>query len=225
MRISFSALAAAALLAIGAPAQAATWNYELDLVAEHAGWVPLLNGDPMLGVYTSPPLGETFKATFSLNSILLLPGSTNTIPLEAFHASAGDAVWSIDDVLNAYFVTDIYNNILSMQIFALAPSGDAFSVDYRTGRPFIDPIISSWAAIDSFGPGCAISTDFTFSGACFGSVNDDIVLTKLADGAPGDLGGGVPEPATWALLLLGFATVGSRIRSQRRTAAARQALA
>lgn len=206
---------AAGLLLLCVPAGATIWNYELDLTANYADDVPLPNGDPMLGVYYTPPFGQVFKATFSLNSVLLIPGSLSTIPLESLHFAAGDAVWNVDDLIYAYFITDIYRNILTMSLFAVTPDGDGFGANYKTGRPNLDTFTSSWVAIDSYFPSCVISTDFSFSGPCFGSVNNDIKLVKLPDGEPGGGGGGnvgVPEPAPWILTLTGIALLGGRAR-------------
>ncbi|MBI1200264.1 MAG: PEP-CTERM sorting domain-containing protein [Phenylobacterium sp.] len=46
---------------------------------------------------------------------------------------------------------------------------------------------------------------------------DMLVVTKLRDSAPV---GGVPEPATWALMILGFGAAGSMLRRRERFAGA-----
>ena len=49
-------------------------------------------------------------------------------------------------------------------------------------------------------------------GATFTSTSDSFEIDNLARG-------GVPEPATWALMILGFGAIGGAVRSRRRVAA------
>ncbi len=55
---------------------------------------------------------------------------------------------------------------------------------------------------------------------------DGPAFTDIAEFAPGNgtftpsLGGAVPEPATWAVMLVGFGAVGAAMRGSRRKAAA-----
>ncbi|PZO87156.1 MAG: hypothetical protein DI623_15260 [Sphingomonas sanxanigenens] len=207
-------LLAASLCGLGAAssAPATIRNYELDLTANHAGWVPLPNGDPMLGTYMVAPLGELFKATFSLDSDLLLADTTNVIPVAALQMAAGDSSWDASDVVNAYFVTDANRDIATMGLLAVNAAGDGFSVGVRTAK-LPQPIRSYWSVNDAFFPACAISTDFTFSGPCFGSVNDDIVLTRLPDSVSGGgPEGSVPEPESWVMMIAGLGILGAALR-------------
>jgi hypothetical protein len=217
--LSIILLATAAPIVVASPAAATVLNYELTLTANHAGWVPLLTGAPTLG-YTTAPIGEVFKGSFSLDSDLLVAGTTNEVPLLAFSMAAGTGLWSGADVKSAYFVTDSTNAIVKMGLFVSDIAGNAFSLGYKTGRPNLDTIISFWSVSDnSMGFGaCAISTDFTFSGPCFGSVNNDVVLTRLADGVEGGVDNppAVPEPASWAMMLFGLGSAAAVLRHRSR---------
>jgi hypothetical protein len=67
----------------------------------------------------------------------------------------------------------------------------------------------NWTAIGVNFAGTAYSIDF--GGTANQTAFDDITFGSATPGT-----GAVPEPATWALLFLGFAAIGGAMRSQKR---------
>ncbi|MBI1200265.1 MAG: PEP-CTERM sorting domain-containing protein [Phenylobacterium sp.] len=84
---------------------------------------------------------------------------------------------------------------------------DPVPADYDTAfTAFADPLSNSFAAL--IFPGVLV-----FQGG-----PDKVVVTKVGE-SPGAVGG-VPEPATWALMILGFGAAGSMLRRRERFAGA-----
>jgi hypothetical protein len=48
----------------------------------------------------------------------------------------------------------------------------------------------------------------------------DTFAIKFADRIPVGIDGGIPEPAAWALMLIGFGGIGASLRAARRKAGA-----
>ena len=103
------------------------------------------------------------------------------------------------------------------------------------GAIFVDNIFitGNWSAL---GASAGNHTGLTYDTANYSLINDFVynpthnwtLLTistgKFPGGSPGInfflVGGSVPEPTTWALMLLGFGGVGAALRSRRRVAVA-----
>jgi hypothetical protein len=91
------------------------------------------------------------------------------------------------------------------------------SVHARAGAAGLSQLTGSASAfIDPL-----LSLDFTGSGLNAGDYTLSMAVTNAAsDGfTPGGGNGGVPEPATWALMIAGFGLAGSALRRRRATAA------
>jgi hypothetical protein len=118
------------------------------------------------------------------------------------------------------------------QVFVDGPSGNFGSDPWLTygcnDLRYCDVLIpygftNGWgdnAAVENWAPG-GVDT-YGSCPECFGTSfdsnmgNDDtIVWAKFAPGAPVPVAG-VPEPSTWALMLLGFGAIGAAIRSRHR---------
>jgi hypothetical protein len=145
-------------------------------------------------------------------------GNVYVIPLN----SVASIDWSFDSL------SQIFPTILSASLTISNALGGSFSYN-----PLITPdnaqnpngwggeqnsLRLSFAFLN--GPGginYSAATNATYNVALsvttteFGTVSDSIVVQQGA--------GGVPEPATWALLILGFASTGVALRSRRRVLA------
>jgi hypothetical protein len=107
--------------------------------------------------------------------------------------------------------------------FRLQQGSDAnsrFQVSASTGDSVdtADASLSGWAsgpALVFVGTGGAVTLTFTdITGA---GLNSNLALDNVRLDVTG---GAVPEPATWAMMLLGFAGLGAALRSRRRPALA-----
>jgi hypothetical protein len=96
---------------------------------------------------------------------------------------------------------------------------DLFSITANQG---VEVTESAYAGGNSSGDATASADPIFFIDPDFLSTHPGYELVfspgvgNLAPGGPGD---GVPEPATWAMMLLGFAGLGAAMRTRRRTAA------
>ena len=110
--------------------------------------------------------------------------------------------------------------------------GQTFDNGFMTG--FYQTTISIPTGLTSLGVGARIDLDCRAGAVCdfghtgaftFGDTPGGLswtsesgsFLTALGPTDPG--GGGVPEPATWAMMILGFGLIGTTARSRRRAAA------
>ena len=109
-----------------------------------------------------------------------------------FFWGASDSQWT----LTAYNAADAV-----VESFALPITGPSNAVDF----------------VGIFGAGI---THATLSGDAGDYVFVDNVTFGETYVGPGGGGGAVPEPASWALMILGFGAVGATLRSQRRVFAA-----
>ncbi len=130
---------------------------------------------------------------------LLLPavqdGDGSVIPLPA--APGADGVTSFRDVMGSHDIS--------------------VSLQFGPGQV----IDNTWAGRDH--PGGLPRGDFT--GGVFQMANDPWMFFDVSvDGTPLtftlDTSGGIPEPASWALMIAGFGGVGAALRSRRRPALA-----
>lgn len=87
-----------------------------------------------------------------------------------------------------------------------------------------DTVPSAWTTVNGSGSngyltiGASGASTKWLVGAAFIPTNDRDDGFKLATVKVTELVGAVPEPATWAMMLLGFAAVGGAMRSRRRAA-------
>lgn len=88
------------------------------------------------------------------------------------------------------------------------------------GGAFASPVVF---LPEGYGSGAPLSTSATWIGQSFASLGltpGKYVYTSARDTFTINIGavGGVPEPATWAMMLLGFGAIGWTVRRKRRTA-------
>lgn len=227
MKTSFKGKVKGALIGIAAlalssqPASATVRFFEFSLDMTHASFVDPRPADNLFfGAYETAPMGQTFKTVFSIDDALLTPSSWQQPGLKSIDFTFGNSSWTVADLGIGYpgVWTNAAGEISAIAIFLHNAAGNIFSIGYNTGDQH-DTIKSYWTVVQ--GPyNCAIGSDFRFSGLCAGSVNAGIRMTEipppLVDPLPG-----VPEPATWAMMIAGFGLTGTALRRSRRSGAGR----
>jgi hypothetical protein len=147
--------------------------------------------DGSFNYFYSGPTTTNGGITLTTGELLLGGTFTNA----AFSGSDGSSGAGLQD--NSVTGTVTYTSGLSATDLPLASSGQSFSIGFLD----ISPVLAIQASTEL--------RDFLAVGS--GTFSSD-----LTNGG----GGGTPEPATWALMLIGFAGVGAVVRRRARTATA-----
>ena len=91
--------------------------------------------------------------------------------------------------------------------------GSNVLVDFKNSDPF------AWGLVIGSYVATSTKTELSFSGfsskGAYGLDNVSVTGPTVEIDLPGTGGGAVPEPATWAMMLLGFGVVGATMRRRR----------
>jgi len=220
-KMSVAAALAAALVGFGAPPALALVPIPIGVPDGAATDLLTVNG-----TYTSlqTPLAQPFAAsTFTLS--LVVPAQVTvsaagpvfsefSIPVTGSYANDGQT----ETFSTAFAVFGATNTGLSTfaDNFSLVVSGllqpaDSFTLSFQAGAPLFNPTTFTAGAPETIATG-----DLTIADASAG-YGPDPAFTGTVDITPQSAT--VPEPATWAMILAGFAALGSALRATRRNPA------
>jgi len=191
MKTSLISLATGVLLAaatITSPAQAATFAFNFDLNGASRVKGVFDYDDKKTGILGFEDL-TSFSLTTVGGAITLENGTTTTFPT------------------HTYSLTDILN--LSNRYFGF--DADTLTLAVQAFEGFASPLV--FAAYDDAGT-TGFLIDYFNNGSSRGSITD--YQAGYVEGYSGVSVAAVPEPASWALMLTGFAMVGGVARYRRR---------
>lgn len=227
MRI-VSSLALIATMAIVTPASAATVFYDgfegdaPALTVTNLSNFTVLGGVSVDVVGSSNPYGITVSGPASGNVIDLdgTPGPASMFSNLAFSFNAGDVVTLWFDVGGA----QRGSRIDPFSVGLISPNGpfNGFGNIFGTGLT-TNPSFDGIAGVSSQNINILGNTPFTHSSIGFtalqsGSVrinfatNSNDNIGPLLDNVLLDISSSVPEPATWAMMIIGFGLIGSAMR-------------
>lgn len=149
---------------------------------------------------TAVPVGIPIFGSFSYDetSTSLLYGGS---PLNyAGYSSAGSAQYTVEGQTHIYTLTSIFLNDTGAVVFDFANGSDILHITEFTSNTEITAIPGADVLI---GPLTFLVSDFPNQAGASVEVNAEVRA--------------VPEPATWAMILFGFAGVGVAFRRRRRT--------
>ncbi|MEY2883056.1 MAG: hypothetical protein RL490_780, partial [Pseudomonadota bacterium] len=143
--------------------------------------------------------GDTIKATVTLDQLYTMPASA--LYTNFLHYFTGSAFPSQSTEVNGSF--NLFNAGTLVATFAYSSS----TADQLSSYALISPPDNGAFSFDSFTNDVTITTlatPATIDGSAF---TYDLVSTAV---------GGVPEPSTWAMLVLGFGVIGGTLRKRAR---------
>lgn len=216
-------------LAVGSPAYAAETFAQF--VQSHPGQKIFQYANVSSGPNVATLTTTSGSPTVLVSELgMLASPSTATVNLSAWATAL--------PTLGGGFVSQLFSGsltftLLAPQIGLSGPSVNALTVTF-TDAMFGGPSGTSaptLTADESLGSTISYSSDFLdvsgFSdkdfSLSFSGSNRPLILTagrlsNMAFSGSGTLAGAVPEPASWGMMLLGFGTLGTTLRSQRRKA-------
>ena len=204
--LSFGAAAAALLIGLGVSGAASATVIDFDSLG---GGVVVTN--QYAGVLFSSSAGENIQTTAQVPPYLVSP------PNFICTGADGGGIDCTHDV-NLDFATGVSG--LSFKYIGADIIGSTFNVDVFTNNLFASTVVVVNAAtlynpttvdLSAYSNVTRISINSLSDPAGLGF--DDFTFT------PGANGGGVPEPAAWALMIAGFGLAGSALRRRARTIA------
>jgi hypothetical protein len=143
--------------------------------------------------FGAPP--ETVTGSFTLEASNFITSNRSYAPAQLLSFSA---TGSLTGALTA-----------GTQQFVLSPGFDSSIIFGFVGGPFSFEANAAYYFEET-----AFSAPGTYDTVLFGDDQKGrLVVTRIGDGGPG----GVPEPASWAMLIAGFGLVGGTLRRQRHT--------
>jgi hypothetical protein len=132
--------------------------------------------------------------------------SPKNVALNAFGAPSSFSA-SSSFSLDSFYLTGAWNDGLNVEVVGRLNGAPLFSHTFvvdTTGPTFID---LGWTGINEVGFSSFGGTPHGYSGNGTHFVLDNLTINGLS---------AVPEPATWAIMVVGFLGLGSAIRASRR---------
>lgn len=212
------ALAASVLaLSLAGSAQATTFNLDLTGALANGGKGMTDIGTSHYDLYSltfdgldesnafTVMQGDKINATVTLDGLLTIPASVTRTYFAFFLEGDGDFP-SENTLVSSNFTINNGSNIV------LSQAGGSSTSGFLAATTDIYPPDNGMITFDSFNVSFTINTLMTPASVHravfeYGLVNDNANANAA-----------VPEPASWALMLLGFGGLGAALRSQRKTA-------
>jgi hypothetical protein len=236
-RVLMTALTAAATVAVASPAiAAATVGVDVSGKPDSYQIYGITTNSPAQQVFgSSPNNSNTPNVTFTAGtaqdvSVTITNGFAQLNDANDCSKCSG-ADWTQIIINPDLLFTDMK--------FALSLTGATLSTNtvdvYALLNPALDGnVAANYSLIGTINPGAGNNINFEVSGATFNGIM--LAIDGTADGSGVTLGtlkqisyepfvgpGGVPEPSTWAMMLLGFGGMGVAMRRRRKPALAQLA--
>jgi hypothetical protein len=238
MKFKLAAAMAALVCAVGASAQAAVVSLNFEGVnanypSGYANILEFYNG----GVSSDGTTGTNYGVSFGSNALAICLNSTSVVCSNTSRGGVGDpnsqkgGLFFLDGSQTFMNMASGFDTGFSFNYVSLNYSGSVGVYDGLNGTGNLlatldlSPNAGSCPGYSAgFCPFSAKGVSFSGVGKSisFAGVANQIVFDDITFGSavPGpDTGGGVPEPATWAMMIAGFGMAGVALRRRRALAA------
>ena len=179
-----------------------------------------------VSIWTGQPASVTQNATIAAAVGLGAPNATGTVSGINFSTTNSDGItvgqWLGNPAISSTTLDNSYM-LFTGQIF-LNAGANAFTIAHDDGAQMSIDGISGFV-LNTPGPTSPVTTPFTITAPSTGTYTYHLSYGECCDGPAvlqwlyptGRPVGSVPEPATWAMMLVGFGGIGMAMRRQRRS--------